>query len=474
MSSEGKTIVVAAAQLRGQAMAEAASALAAIEPAIRSAAARGAELVVLPECAYPGYAIGSVAAYRAAAVERADAVVARLSRLAAECRIHVVCGLVEDRGDGLANAAVLLDAAGRERGRHRKTFLWDRDTAWFEPGTTVSVVETALGRIGMVICAEARCPELVATAAAGGADLVAMPTCWIDTGTTPDEHTNPQVEFLIAARAREFGLAWVCANKAGAENGFRYCGRSRIVDSRGGLAAEAPATEAAVIVSRVSVGARRRMWIPPSRRERLLSAAAPVRPSSKTPDVTLAILTGAGLRRATADGPGEALFGPLRERGVKVLAANVQYEATAEQIRSAGRGLGIETVGFPERSDAYEVGPAVGFRGFRAGCVGGQALGSFASTRALALAGATTVFAFDCPRDWALLRTRAAENRIFVVALGEDFAGVIGPDGRVVASVEGEDAEPRVVTIAASEAADKHVAPGTDVFEQRRVGTFRF
>ena len=108
----------------------------------------------------------------------------------------------------------------------------------------------------MVICAETRAPEILATLAADGAELLAMPTCWVNGSRTPGQFANPQVDFLIEARAREFGLPFVCADKSGLElAGVGMSGKSRIVAADGSLVAEAPATGETVIIARIEPAA---------------------------------------------------------------------------------------------------------------------------------------------------------------------------------------------------------------------------
>ena len=57
-------------------------------------------------------------------------------------------------------------------------------------------------------------------------------------------HRNPQPEFLVSARAREFSVPFVCANKAGRETEtVAFCGRSMVVRGDGTILAEAPAKD---------------------------------------------------------------------------------------------------------------------------------------------------------------------------------------------------------------------------------------
>ena len=123
MSGKHATITVAAGQISARLMNDAAETLSALEAATRRAAQMRVELLVLPECAYPAYLLGSVTSYRAGEHLQGEAFVEWLSRKAAEHRLHIISGFVEDSGTCLYNAAVFISDTGRELGRSRKRFL---------------------------------------------------------------------------------------------------------------------------------------------------------------------------------------------------------------------------------------------------------------------------------------------------------------------------------------------------------------
>ncbi|MGB9625491.1 MAG: hypothetical protein ACPMAQ_11570 [Phycisphaerae bacterium] len=88
--------------------------------------------------------------------------------------------------------------------------------------------------------------------------------------------------------------------------------------------------------------------------------------------------------------------------------------------------------------------------------------------------GASLVFVFGGAPDLALLRTRTLENRFYVIAVSDEGADVIAPDGSALGTAECERPGSIHVTIDPARAADKRMAPRTDVFEQRRVRAFDF
>lgn len=450
-------------------MNEAPATLDAIAGLIAAAARQGAELLVLPECAYPAYLLGSVDSYRSGDHLSTEGFVRWLSERAAATRLHLICGFIEDTGDRLYNAAILLGPDGREIGRTRKRFLWHLDRDWFSPGDELRAFDTALGRIGIAICAEARVPEIIATLVADGARLIALPTCWINAARQPGEFYNPQVDFLIEARAREFGVPFVCADKAGLEMTMGYVGQSCIVRADGSLAAQANATDETVIVADLAPSRPKGVWMGEHRRSRLLNAArslVPVDPTSRP--LKVAAVSTAYAEPLLTGAMGEPLFEPLQREGVQVLVLNIAHEAVAERLAMLARAFDIHAVGFPTRTDVWKLGPLV------VGCQGGQWIDSFAGARAMAMDGVEALVYFDAemPARLPMLRARALENRVYVLAAGHQSACIISPDGAVLARADG--AGPAVVSIDPADAASKWVAPRTDIFAERRVHLYHF
>lgn len=465
-----QTITVAAAQITARPLAQAATSLLAIESAIRDAADRRVDLLVLPECAYPAYEIGSVAAYRAEKCLSSQAFVDWLGQQAAGHRLHLVCGFIEQQGDTLYNAAVLIDDRGRELGRARKSFLWGAEHDWFRPADRLQAFDSPIGRIGMLICADARAPEIPGTLVADGAEILAMPTCWFNHAKETGRYTNPQPEYLVQARAREFGVPFICADKSGTESDGRgYVGQSCIVRADGTVAAAAPPTGETVIAARLTRRPPPRIWMSERRMARLLSASAPVRPTAQParPIVLAAMPTSVANERFTG-GMGETLFKPLQAQGVDLLMVNMSHEQPAEQLAILANAFDLKAIGFPTRADVFALGPA------HVGCVPRQWAGRFSTARALSLEGAEILLMFDMPDDVAMLRTRAIENRVFVAGANSRSAIIIDPGGQILAHTQPDHPVEAIAAIDLARAADKAVAFDTDILLERRPSQYRF
>ena len=101
----------------------------------------------------------------------------------------------------------------------------------------------------MMVCADARLPEIARTYAVGGARLLIDPTAWVSTGRRRDTLSSIQVDALLPARAIENGVWIVAADKVGVEAGtLVYAGRSDVVNSRGEWVVQAPSTTPGIVV----------------------------------------------------------------------------------------------------------------------------------------------------------------------------------------------------------------------------------
>ena len=146
----------------------------------KQAAEAGADVFVMPECFLDGYAVAAKdwTAERFAQVGQdrsKSSYVAEARRLAGQYRMHATLCLTENRGGHFYNTALLLDDRGEMVGSYDKTHLLDHD-ARFAPGADLPVFPTALGKIGIVICADRRWPETVRVLRVRGAELILIPS----------------------------------------------------------------------------------------------------------------------------------------------------------------------------------------------------------------------------------------------------------------------------------------------------------
>jgi predicted amidohydrolase len=213
---------------------------------LEEAAAQGAELLVLPECAIPGYMFDSGEEALPYAEEIPGATTEAFERECARLGVHAITGLLERDGDTLHNAAILVGPDGLI-GSYRKTHLPFLGVDRFvTPGDEFKVFDTALGRIGLIICYDLRFPEVTRTLALAGADLVALPTNF-------PMAARLQCDVIAPARAAENRIYLLVANRVGKERWGEFCGLSQIVDPYGNRLVETDETTETLLVADVDV-----------------------------------------------------------------------------------------------------------------------------------------------------------------------------------------------------------------------------
>ncbi|ELZ13839.1 Nitrilase/cyanide hydratase and apolipoprotein N-acyltransferase [Halovivax asiaticus JCM 14624] len=205
---------------------------------IERAAARGADLVALPELFSVGY-------FAFDAYERAsEPIEGETARLVADAAatndVAVLAGtIVEDLAatesvqtpapSGLANTAMLFDADGERRLVYRKHHLFGYESAESDllvPGDAVDVAEIGPFTIGVTTCYDLRFPELYRQLVEQGATLVLVPSAW----------PYPRVEHwqtLTRSRAIENQLYLGAVNGAGSIEESTLLGRSTVYDPWG-------------------------------------------------------------------------------------------------------------------------------------------------------------------------------------------------------------------------------------------------
>jgi len=203
------------------------AALAAMEAGIREAAAGGADLVLLPELHNGPYFCQTE---DPAVFDRAEPVpgptTQRLGGLAAETGTVIVGSVFEHRAPGLAhNTAVVLDRDGRLAGTYRKMHIPDDpgyyEKFYFTPGDTgFRPVETAVGRLGVLVCWDQWFPEAARLMAMAGAEILLYPTA---IGGDPQDDAAEQARQLEAwqtvqrGHAVANGLPLAACNRVGHE-----------------------------------------------------------------------------------------------------------------------------------------------------------------------------------------------------------------------------------------------------------------
>jgi deaminated glutathione amidase len=222
------------------------------ERLVRVGAARGANLVALPEV----FNWRGKRNDQAAAAETLEGQsLTLMSRLARELQIHIVAGSITEQAAATEsrcyNTSVLLGPDGSRIAVYRKIHLFDvdlpgrvtvRESDAKLAGADVVTAKTPLGTIGLTICYDLRFPELFRRITFAGAQIIAIPSAF--TFPTGEAHWEP----LLRARAIE-NQAYVIAPAQFGPNIYGYSdyGNSMIVDPWGRVLARAADQEGVVV-----------------------------------------------------------------------------------------------------------------------------------------------------------------------------------------------------------------------------------
>jgi predicted amidohydrolase len=219
----------------------------------RAAAADGADLVVFPELTLTGYLLSDLVPEVAMAA--ADPRLAAVSREAPG--VLVAIGFVEETPEHrYANSAALL-RDGELVGLHRKVYLptygmFD-EGRFTRPGDQIRTTEVGepLGRVGLSICEDFWHPSLPLLQAQDGAALLInlaagparAPGSTAGLAAIAGWHKMQETYALLGTVAVAF------CNRVGNEEGLTFWGGSRLIGPGGGVLAEAPLYEEALIVA---------------------------------------------------------------------------------------------------------------------------------------------------------------------------------------------------------------------------------
>ncbi|MBL8583790.1 MAG: hydratase, partial [Rhizobiaceae bacterium] len=176
---------------------------------MEDAAAKGAQLVVLPELCNTGYVFETRAEARALAEPVPDGPTCQAwAAAAARLGLHMVAGITERDGEMLYNCAVIIGPDGLV-GRYRKVHLWGDEALFFAPGNLgFPVFDTPLGRIGCHICYDCWFPESFRLAALQGAEIVCVPTNWVPIpGQDPKREAMANILVMAAAHSNSVFVA---------------------------------------------------------------------------------------------------------------------------------------------------------------------------------------------------------------------------------------------------------------------------
>ena len=212
---------------------------------MHSAAERDAKLVMFPECALTGYAYSSLDE----AIPFAESINGPSSEAIAEaCRetgAYAVVGFIEAADNEFYNAAMLVGPDGVVGGYRKVHLPFIGIDRFLTPGDRqFEVFDLPFGKVGLNICYDISFPEAARVLKLKGAELVALITNW-------PEASWRSPEFVASTRALENHVFFAATDRVGTERGWKFIGRSKIVDCNGDTVAEAGAEDEELLIAAI-------------------------------------------------------------------------------------------------------------------------------------------------------------------------------------------------------------------------------
>ena len=272
--------------------ADRAANIATTEAAIREAAAKGTQLILLQELHTSLYFCQQEGA---ATFDLAEPIpgptTGHFARLAAELDVVIVASLFERRAAGVChNTAVVLDRQQGLVGQYRKMHIPDDpgfyEKYYFTPGDAApgfEPIDTSVGRLGVLVCWDQWFPEAARLMALAGAEILLYPTAigW-DDNDDADEQARQREAWITVQRGHAIanGIPLAACNRTGFEadpgaqgRGIRFWGSSFVAGPQGEILSQGPRDAAEVILATIDMARTeqvRRIW--PYLRDRRIDA----------------------------------------------------------------------------------------------------------------------------------------------------------------------------------------------------------
>lgn len=242
---------------------------------VRRAAARGANVVLLPEFfATPYFCQDQSEAHFALAQPfSGNKLIAEFSALAEELSVALPLSFFERANAACFNSLAMIDADGSVVGHYRKSHIPDgpgyQEKYYFSPGDTgFQAWPTRYGTLGCGICWDQWFPESARIMALKGAEILFYPTA-IGSEPPPAAPVNSRDQWrrVMQGHAAANCMPLVASNRIGREEGaaseITFYGSSFIAGPAGEIVAELPQDKEGVITATfdlASIAKSRTAW----------------------------------------------------------------------------------------------------------------------------------------------------------------------------------------------------------------------
>jgi len=259
-----RKVTVAAVQMKCSAVRE--ENIKKADSLVREAAAKGAQIILLPELFETEYFCQerNYDYYDLATTVEENPAILHFREVARELKVVLPISFFEREVNVTYNSIAIIDADGTVLGVYRKTHIPDdhfyQEKFYFTPGNTgFKIWDTAYGKIGVGICWDQWFPETARAMAVQGAELLFYPTA---IGSEPilDTDSMPHWRRCMQGHAACNVMPVIAANRIGEEkvlpseannqqsSALIFYGSSFITDETGEVLQTADRTSEGVLV----------------------------------------------------------------------------------------------------------------------------------------------------------------------------------------------------------------------------------
>jgi len=188
------------------------------------AAKSGAQIICLPELFNTGYNLQQLT-YDTVLLGKQyfTKTIQMFSNLSRKLKTHIICPIVEPIEDTSVayNVAFIFDDSGQQVGKYRKVHLWKMEKELFKAGDALQVIDTKLGKLGILLCYDIGFPEAARSLCMQDAEIIFVAAAW----RIEEKHIW---DINLAQRAIENSLFTVGVNTSLTAPEFCLFGNSKV------------------------------------------------------------------------------------------------------------------------------------------------------------------------------------------------------------------------------------------------------
>lgn len=475
---------------------------------INYAAEKKPDFVLLPECAYPGYIIDEKENLKKA-LEKEVVFLEELKNIAKEKKTYIAIGIVTEEEGKIENSAVVINKEGNIIHKHVKSNMWHCDSDFYVSGDKYDIFETEFGKIGVIICADGRMPEISAILAEKGAEIIINLANLTSSGFDEKNLHNPQTDYILPTRCRENNVYMaVCCKTGIEENVLNNAGGSCVISPKGEVLASLGSGTEDILVYDIDLS-KRNEYVQEKKKELYKII------SEKTENLPVIDFMKNGFKLkpvfvSTVSFKAENLEEYIKKAEKYILLARMSYskfivlpqtefeceeKAIAEKIKKLLESDELVLVSsyYTEKNRYALLVSKEGIEGVwtkgnyvcakthfgKIGVIFDEEVLIPEPARIYMLEGCSVVAAYGAERGKVsdmILKTRAAENRIYIINSANKnimSSGMISPDGNFVFSTMKNNEQISFGYLHPYMAAFKEVVPKTDVVLGRKPESYK-